>query len=388
MELSLALAAAHVKMRPMKGAGDGAAATRVFAVVAIAMAGLLFALTPASDRIEGWLLDLQWSALRRYDLRPAPDDIVIVGIDDASVERIREPRGLWHEPLGAALARIAAARPRAIGLDLVLPDRSQDAVRPGVDRALLLGLAAARRNGPFVATLSIDSRTRSARPIHAPFLAVLEEPQLGIGLLGRDADGVVRRFSILVPTEDGGFPTLAGRLCRALSRQCGEGFIHFALGGPLRQVPLHQVLDTTDTGALERAFRDRIVLIGETAAFTGRIEVPVNYAGWERAPRDSPSVVVHAQALRTALAGTAPVEASRPLLLILVAVAALVYLARDWRLALVTGALAIAFMLLAATLMLRGGLVLPLGAAFATVVLACVAGAARDFSRAFAIRRR
>jgi CHASE2 domain-containing sensor protein len=239
-----------------------------------------------------------------------------------------------------------------------------------------------------VATLSIDARTRSARPIHTPFLAMLEEQRLGIGLLARDADGVVRRFSILVPTEDGGFPTLAGRLCRELSRQCGDGFIHFALGAPFRQVPFHQVLEATDAAMLERAFKDRIVLIGETAAFTGRIEVPVNYAGWERAPRDSPSVVVHAQSLRTALADAAPAEASRPLLLILVAAAALVYLARDWRLALAIGALAMSVMLFASVMLLRGGLVLPLGAAFATVALAWAGRAVLDLSRRFAIRRR
>jgi len=372
----------------MKDAGEGAVATRGFAMVAIAIAGLLFSFTPAAEHIEGFLLDLQWSALRRFDLRPAPDDIVIVGIDDASVERIREPRGLWHEPLGKALARIAAARPRAIGLDIVLPDRSQDPIRAGVDRTLLAGLVAAGRNGPFVATLSIDARTRAARPIHAPLLAVLDEQRLAIGLLARESDGVVRRYAILVPTEDGGFPTLTGRLCRALSRQCREGFIHFALGSPLRSVPLHQVLESTDAAALERTFRDRIVLIGEVSSFAGRVDVPVNYAGWEPPARDSPAVVVHAQSLRTALLDAAPVEASRPLVVILVAIAALVFLARDWRLAASTGVLTLVAMLAAAVLMLRAGLVLPLGAACATVVLACTARAVIAFSRTFAIRRR
>ena len=372
----------------MRDAGEGAAATRGFAMVAIAAAGLLFSFTPAAERIEGFLLDLQWSVLRRYDPRPAPDDIVIVGIDDASVERIPEPRGLWHEPLGKALARIAAARPRAIGLDFALPDRSQDSVRAGVDRTLLTGLAAARRNGPFVATLSIDAHTRSARPIYAPLLTVLDEERLAIGLLARESDGVVRRYSILVPTQDGGFPTLAGRLCRALSRECREGFIHFALGRPFGHVPLHQVLESTDAAGLERIFRDRIVLVGETSAFAGRIDVPVNYAGWEPPARDSPAVVVHAQALRTALLDAAPVEAPRPLLVILVSLAALVFLVRDWRLAALTGALTLAAMLVASLLMLRAGLVLPLGAACATVAFACTARALLAFFRTFAIRRR
>src|SRR5688500_2652104 len=200
----------------MKVAGGGRGASQGLAMVAVALAGLLFWLTPLAETAEARLLDLQWSVLRAFDPRPAPDDIVIVGIDEVTVARIREPVGLWHESLGKALVRIASARPRAIGLDITLPDRSQDHVRAGLDRALLVGLAAARDNGPLVAALSIDARTRGARPIHPPFLAVLREEGLGVGLLARDVDGVTRRFSILIPTEEGGFPTFAGRMCRAL----------------------------------------------------------------------------------------------------------------------------------------------------------------------------
>ena len=133
----------------------------------------------------------------------------------------------------------------------------------------MLGLAAARENGPFVATLSIDARTRGARRIHTPFLALLQEERLGIGLLARDADGVTRRFSAALPTEDGAFPTFAGRLCRALERGCGDGLIHYALGKPFAYVPMHQVLETTDPAWLERAFG-----LGERVAIqTGTVTV-------------------------------------------------------------------------------------------------------------------
>ena len=136
---------------------------------------------------------------------------MIVGIDEASVEAIAEPPGMWHVALGQALARLGGARPRAILLDFPLPDRSYDGVKPGVDRALFAGLSAALESAPFVAALNIDPRTRTARNIHRPYLALLGEPRLGLGLVARDADGVARRFA-LVPTEDG-FP-MVGRLCR------------------------------------------------------------------------------------------------------------------------------------------------------------------------------
>src|SRR6202521_5087421 len=120
----------------------GRAATRAFAVAAIALAGFLVSLTPLVPYLDDALLDREWRLLRQFDPRPSADDIIIVGVDPATVNAIPEPPGLWHASLGVALARIAAAKPRAIGLDFPLPERSYEAIRPGLDRALLVGLAA------------------------------------------------------------------------------------------------------------------------------------------------------------------------------------------------------------------------------------------------------
>jgi CHASE2 domain-containing sensor protein len=292
------------------------------------------------------------------------------------VNAIAEPPGLWHESLGKTLARIASVRPRAIGLDFPLPDRSYDTVKAGVDRALFVGLAAAIQNGPFVATLNIDARTRAAKRIHTPFLALLGESRLGIGLVARDADGVTRRFSLLIPTEDGGFPTLTGRLCRALGRDCGDGLIDYSRGPPLRYVPMKNILEGQDRALMERLFRDRIVLIGETQPFGDRVNVPVNLAGWEPAGRDTPGVVVHALSLRTALSEAAPQEASRPLVVLLLSAAALLYLMRDWRLALAGLGLAGAGFFVVALMALHAGTFVPLAPVFFTLVVAWIARAA------------
>lgn len=362
---------------------------RGLAMMALAIAGLLASLTPLCERLDARLLDAQWRLLRKFAIRPAPDEILVVGVDEQTAAGIREPAGLWHQPLGLALARIAAARPAAIGITLPLPERSFDEVRPGSDRALLLGLAAARDNGPLVATLSIDPRTRGARPIHPPFLALLQEERLGLGLLAREEDGVTRRFSLSIPTEDGAFPTLTGRLCRVLQRQCGDGYLHFALGAPLRYIPLHQVLSATDMAPLERAFHKRIVLLGETLQHSDRIDVPVSFAGWEDASRrDMPSVVVQALALRTAMQDAAPQDASRPWAVLLAALAASLVLLRDWRVATGAAVLAAAVLLGAGTLALRGGLVLSLGAPMLVVLLAWASVAGLALARRYEIRRR
>jgi CHASE2 domain-containing sensor protein/class 3 adenylate cyclase len=355
---------------------EGARATlRVFAIAAIALLGLAFSATPVAERIDAALLDAQWTLLRKFDPRPAPDDIIIVGLDESTMRASNDPLGLWQEPLAKALARIASAKPRAIALDLALPERSFERARPGLDRMLLASLAAARQNGPFVAVIDIDARTRAARPIHPPYLAVLDDERLSLGMLSRDVDGVTRRFTLTVPTEDGGFPTLAGRLCRALSKACGDGLIHYALGPAYRLVPLNQVAQGTDPAFLERLFRDRIVMIGPTQRYTDRVDVPVNLAGWEHGGNTSPGVVVHAQALRTALMGAAPVQAARPFTLVLVTLAALLVLMRPAGLALLTGLLVAAGAIAAATFLLRGGIFLPVSAALFTIALAWISRA-------------
>lgn len=363
-------------------------AVRAFAFVAVALLGLALAFTPWVERIDNAVLDAQWSVLRKFAPRAAPPDIVIVGIDERTAKSIAAPPGMWHESLGLALARIASARPRAIGLDLALPERSFEDVRPGLDRALLVGLAAARQNGPLVASLSIDARTRTARPVHPPFLALLGEERLGLDLLARDLDGVTRRFALAVPTEDGSFPTFAGRLCRALSQQCVDGLLHFALGEPFGYIPLQRLLETQEVGVLEKMFGGRVVLLGEIPRFGSRIAVPVNLARWEEAARDTPSVLVHAQSLRTALQRVAPREATRPPVVLLVSIAAALVLIRNWRHALVLGILAIGGILVLGTLALNAGVYIPVAGAILTVLLAVLARVGQRFASAFELRRR
>src|SRR5258706_7290315 len=236
---------ARVKILGMGKADDAMiTATHGFAVVAIALAGFVFSLTPVAEGLDDALLDVEWNLLRKFAPRPAPDDIIIVGVDETSVSSLEAPPGLWHAPIGQALERIASAHPKAIGIDIALPQRSYEGFHPGLDRPLVQGLAAARRTTVLVASLAIDARTRWARPIHLPLLAILGEQGLGIGLLGRDGDGTTRRFSLAIPTEDGAFPTLVGRLCRALPRHCADCLIGYALGAPFQYVSLLYVLPT------------------------------------------------------------------------------------------------------------------------------------------------
>lgn len=352
--------------------------SRAIALAAIALGGFLFSFTPLAERVDHAILDAQWRLLRKLETRPSPEPVIVVGIDEASLEALPQPPPLWHEALGRSLARVAAARPRAIGFDLPLPDRSFESVRPGLDQAFFDGLAQAVGAAPFVAVLSVDPFTRGVKRIHTPYLALLGERRLGLDLLATDPDSVARRFTLLVPTEDGGFPTLVGRLCRELGRACTEGLIDWGRGEPILSVPLRNVLTMQDQALFERLFRDRIVLFGQTRRFHERIAVPWNPAAWEAGGQDTPAIVVHAQTLRTALAG-APTEASRPMVLVLVTLAALLFLGSRWRLLAVSAFLAAAGSFFAATFALRSGHFVPLGTIIFTLLLAWIARAALEW---------
>jgi hypothetical protein len=79
---------------------------------------------------------------------------------------------------------------------------------------------------------------------------------------------------------------------------------------------------------------------------------------------------VHAQTLRTAMGGEAPQEALRPVTMILVLLAALPFLLRDWRWALAVALLAATAIAAGALFSLRSGLFVPVSAPLLTVLLA------------------
>ena len=172
---------------------------------------------------------------------------------------------------------------------------------------------------------------------------------------------------VLVPTEDGGFPTVVGRLCRQLGVECVDGLIHYSLGKPFTYVPLKSLLQMSDEMLVRRLFRDRIVLIGETQAYTGRVETPVNPAGWETQSRDTPAIVLQAQTLRTALAGVAPREIPRWMGVVLVSLAALIVLMRDPRMASIAALVAATGLAVLGVAALRSGAFVPLAAVLATL---------------------
>jgi len=273
-------------------------------------AGGLFALglhgTAAADRAEGLLFDTQVRLLRalRGDVRLSCADVVIVGIDAATLDRAGVPLAMLHRQLAAAVDSIARARPRALAVDLALPDRPVDAWIPGADEALTRALQEAGRRTELVFVIESDA-DGSLRVPFTPFAAALGENALVTALLPVDSDGVVRRFdpSLSAP----GIRTMAGEIAARLGvpeRAARAGWIDYTRGAPFEFVSL---IDLAAHGArqgsepMRREFEGRVVLIGSVLPYVDTVAQPVSLVAWTYPRTAPPAVLVHAQLLRSLL---------------------------------------------------------------------------------------
>lgn len=269
----------------------------------IIVCGVLLAATSATQPFDLKLLDFQFRLLRAWFPRTVPRDVVIVGVDEDTARRFPEPITLWHAHLGRLLSALALAKPAVVGLDLVLPDRSYDAVVPGSDKKLLKGLLDARLSAPLVLGQTVEPSGKP-RSIHPLFLRVAGSS--GYALFPVDRDGVVRRFDERLAEGDRPVPTLAGEMARKLGVAVPAGTIDYWRGALFNYLPLHQVLQWVEVGdeqALARSFRGKPVLIGAAFPFEDRQLAPVQLAAWEPAAPNTAGVLLHAQTLRNLLNG-------------------------------------------------------------------------------------
>lgn len=237
----------------------------------------------------GWQNGLGRLDLTLYDqftalnTRPAREDIIIVAIDDYSLSQLG--RWPWPRKLHAQLLdRLTAAKPRAIGLDVILaePESPSKEQRAG-DAALAAALA---RNGKTVLPVVVTNSGSSAGLTAALPVPELAKEALALGHinLAHDSDGVVRsmylhegqrgawwpHFSLALAQAGGA--ALSGRFVVPLSEESQrqgnwlrtrEMHIPFAGGsGYFRSVPYVAVLNGEVPAQF---FTDKFVLVGATA---------------------------------------------------------------------------------------------------------------------------
>jgi class 3 adenylate cyclase len=360
----------------------GALIVVIFSALA---AGALDLLRP----IDNILVDAQFRVLRQWFPRVAAHEVVVVAVDEDTVRAFPEPLALWHRPLSQFLAALATAKPAALGIDIVLPDRSFESVMPGSDKQLLQALLRARTSFPLVLAVTVDEAGKP-RPVYPPFLSLAGDQGWGYALFPTDADGRVRRFDERLGARGETVPTLAGQLARRLGVEPAAGRINYWLGAPFQWLPLHQVLKWADSGdavALKRAFGGKPVLLGTALPFTDRASVPIPLDAGHMSAVDTPGVLLHAQALRTLLAGEVIHPAPRTVVVAAaVAGAFLWFVGQGAVVAMLLFVVAAGGLFAAATAFIAHGLSLPIGVPLLSAALAL--GGRSGFETALNLRER
>ncbi|SOZ39343.1 CHASE2 domain-containing protein [Cupriavidus neocaledonicus] len=221
---------------------------------------------------QGWT---ERADLAAYDIaigaqhHPARDDIVIVGIDDASITAIG--RWPWRRAVLAQLIeRIAAGGPRVIGVDVILAER--DTRYPHDDAVLARSMALA---GNVV--LPVLAEPGSAGMLVRYPLAGLGAAVGHINMVV-DTDGVARQVYL----REGPHPVAAAGVPHLAAVMAG-----FGRAGALPVGVHHEPAVVTEANGWERSGRLRIPYAGPPGTFArvsvrdvleGRID-PARFAG-------------------------------------------------------------------------------------------------------------
>ncbi len=301
----------------------------------------------ASSNLLRWadqsLYDAQTRWLRAHAPSALPQDVVVIGLDEAAYESILEPSALWHRHLGDLLSGLAEARPAVVGLATALPVRSYDFLIKGIDAPLIDGIKRLRAAAPLVVGQPMGIG-RQLRPIAPELLAAAGNDRVASLAICEDADGTVRRvYQARCLTEDKHEP-FAHAMARHLGREgTRTGMIDYSAGGEIEYIPFREVLSWIrlgETDQLRNRVQGRVVVVASLLPTEIRYRLPVSLAAWERGSRTEPGAVVHVQALRSLLSRGLIERISEPLSLVLAGLGALLWFGRNgWRkLAAVLGA--------------------------------------------------
>ena len=234
-------------------------------VIGVTLLGLLVAvalwLLPFSRYIDGFIYDL---SLRFGGVDARETRVVVVGIDDASLDDNRLPLVMWHDQLASVIGGISDGGATRLGLSLV-PAVSMEGLAPELDRKLMRAIRGASQRGAEV-ILGFSVGKNGVMPERKFIFAAS-----GLGFLNLfpDPDGVIRRQVLSVRDERG---RLAHSIAMLLAKpdaldpedDLAYTFINYRQPPPVTVSFLEvlQLAEKGDRAALRAIFKDKLVLIG------------------------------------------------------------------------------------------------------------------------------
>jgi len=302
---------------PPEGSVRGVSRDWIAVAVGLTLALIALTISGAADRADNVFYD--WSTT--ISQREAPDNIVIVAIDDASLAAL----GPWPWPRAVHarfLQRLAEDRPLAVVYDVLFLGASS---RSGEDQSLGQALAALPNTFAPMLFRTPGSDGRGYDPLW-PVDPVRHGATIGHALVQPDSDGVVRRLDLAVDGERrwthiaalAASATIAGRRVTSRSppftprspsaplRRQGEVLISF--GGPPGHFRTASFISVLNGETPADVLRGAYVLVGATAPASGdAFSTPVSDQSL------MPGIEIQANFIDTLLSGSAVIQASTSL---------------------------------------------------------------------------
>jgi len=149
---------------------------------------------PVTQRLDNILYDIQLS----FQSKPAPDDIVIIAIDQESLNEI----GNWPWPRAvhaSLLDRLTTAKAQIVIFDVLFTD--PDRFKPENDEALRLAL---KNNGRVVLPVNLEPLQIGGQFTERLPLPDFTESVVGLGHVNvdLDADGILRKVNLHIGLGD------------------------------------------------------------------------------------------------------------------------------------------------------------------------------------------
>lgn len=241
--------------------------------------------------------------------RPPAEDIVILAIDDESLQAI----GQWPWPRavhGRALTFLASLQPRAVGYDVIFSEPSR--LGASDDAAL----AAALKKLPMIlplegAPLNLGPNQKFLAEDFITSLEIFKQAAVGQGSVNvlADEDGVVRRLPLFIEGRGQKIPAfslaMAYQADVSLPDKLGP-VLRLNFAGPPGTFRTVSFLDVYEQRALPEVFRDKLVLVGLTSQDLHDNQMTPFSLGQAMA-----GVEIHANALDTLISGKFLREVSR-----------------------------------------------------------------------------
>lgn len=274
--------------------------------IIILFLGLLIAAliwhAPLSDNLDFFVYDF---IILQTEISSSDDNVVVVGIDDKTLDKYKDPIILWHKYLSVIINGLSAGGARAIVMDIV-PAISLSRIAPEQDRQLIKAIINARKRGTPV-YIGFNAGDTGMMP-HRKF----QFASSGLGFLNLypDTDGIIRKQRLLLTgsndSEAYSISLLAAGngMAQSFNDLLQDLYIDYRLVMP-SVISFNQVHDLALEGTvqeLKEYFKGKIVFIGVTSPKLPDIyKTPVK-SSYE-VSNMMPSVLIQAYSTKTLLSG-------------------------------------------------------------------------------------